>query len=210
MDKLELYNKFKEVPKNASKQFDNGSFKGTDINSMWRIKILTEQFGPCGIGWYYEIDKQWIEQPDEDTKLAFCNIKLYIKYEDDWSKPIIGTGGNKLVYKTNKGYLKSSDECYKMSLTDAIGNACKSLGIGADIYWETDKTKYENNSDDNNNYNNDSNNDKIISEKQQKLFFVKAKEKIDLAKEILKKYNYTDSKQIKVSDFNNILKELEG
>lgn len=35
-----------------------------------------------------------------------------------------------------------SDECYKMATTDAISVACKQLGIGADIYWDKDKTKY--------------------------------------------------------------------
>ena len=35
-----------------------------------------------------------------------------------------------------------SDECYKMATTDAISVACKQLGIGADVYWDADKTKY--------------------------------------------------------------------
>ena len=37
----------------------------------------------------------------------------------------------------------TSDECYKMALTDAISVACKSLGMGADIYWGQDSTKYD-------------------------------------------------------------------
>ena len=36
----------------------------------------------------------------------------------------------------------TSDECYKMATTDAISVACKQLGIGADIYWGADSTKY--------------------------------------------------------------------
>jgi hypothetical protein len=30
-----------------------------------------------------------------------------------------------------------------MALTDAISVACKSLGMAADIYWESDRTKYD-------------------------------------------------------------------
>lgn len=42
-----------------------------------------------------------------------------------------------------------SDECFKMALTDAISVAAKAIGIGADVYWEKDKTKYTNpNTDD--------------------------------------------------------------
>lgn len=140
MDNLKTYNEVRKPPAEALKDFDNGTFKGTDINSMWRIKKLTEIYGPCGIGWYYTIDKQWMETA-EDNVMVFANISLYIK-DGEWSKPIAGTGGNKFAYKTSKGYLKVSDEAFKMAVTDALGNATKSLGFGADIYWETDKTKY--------------------------------------------------------------------
>ena len=46
-----------------------------------------------------------------------------------------------LVANEKKG-LYVNDECYKMALTDAISVACKSLGIGADVYWNKDNTKY--------------------------------------------------------------------
>ena len=36
----------------------------------------------------------------------------------------------------------TSDECYKMALTDAISVACRALGVGADVYWEADRSKY--------------------------------------------------------------------
>ncbi len=35
-----------------------------------------------------------------------------------------------------------SDECFKMALTDAISVACKALGLGADVYFAKDATKY--------------------------------------------------------------------
>ena len=47
------------------------------------------------------------------------------------------------VAKERNG-LYTSDECYKMALTDAISVACKALGFGADVYWQADRTKYTN------------------------------------------------------------------
>lgn len=140
MDNMEIYEKSREVPIEAQKQFSNGSFSGTDINPMWRIKKLTELFGPCGIGWYYDIVS---ERPEVygGTVMAIVDINLYIKVDGEWSKPIYGTGGNTLVKETTKG-LKPSDEGYKMALTDALSVACKALGIGADIYFSKDRTKY--------------------------------------------------------------------
>lgn len=37
----------------------------------------------------------------------------------------------------------TSDECYKMALTDAISVACKALGVAADVYWDSDRSKYD-------------------------------------------------------------------
>ena len=139
-DNMRFYEASRSVPEEAQKQFSNGSFSGTDINPMWRIKKLTEMFGPCGVGWYYEI----ISERSEailDTVMAIVDLNLYIKVDGDWSKPIFGTGGNTLIRTTKTGP-KPSDEGYKMALTDALSVACKALGIGADIYFSKDRTKY--------------------------------------------------------------------
>lgn len=142
MENLDLYNKVREVPKEAQKPFNNGRFSGTDINPMWRIKKLTEEFGICGFGWYYEITDKWLEKGQDDIVAAFVNINLFIKIGEEWSKPIQGTGGNTFVSKNKNGY-QVSDECYKMALTDAISVAAKALGVGADIYFSNDRTKYD-------------------------------------------------------------------
>lgn len=136
-DNLTIYNFCREVPQNAQKPFSNGSFSGTDINPMWRIKKLTEVFGPCGIGWYYEVLSERAETYG-DTVMAIVDLNLYVKdAEGNWSKPIFGTGGNLLVQVTKSG-ARPSDEGYKKALTDALSIACKALGIGADIWYSKD------------------------------------------------------------------------
>ena len=141
MENLEFYNKFRSVPKDAQKEIGAGRLKGfTDINPMWRIKILTETFGPCGIGWYTEIINKWSENTGNEIAV-FVEINLYIKIENEWSKPIYGIGGSKLLMQESKGPY-TSDEAYKMAYTDAISIACKALGVGADIYYSKDRTKY--------------------------------------------------------------------
>lgn len=141
MENLEWYEKYRSVPENAQKPITAGRLKNkTDINPMWRIKALTELFGPCGIGWYYEATRKWIEESEKEAA-AFVDIKLYIKVEGEWSKPIEGTGGS-MFKALERGGLYTSDECFKMATTDAISVACKQLGIGADIYWGSDATKY--------------------------------------------------------------------
>lgn len=142
MENLKIYNAVQQCPQNALKQITAGRLKGkSDINPMWRIFKLTELFGPCGFGWYYDITKQWLEQGANGEVSAFCNINLYVKQGEEWSKPIQGTGGSTFVAKERNGAY-TSDECFKMALTDAISVACKMLGFAADVYWEEGRSKY--------------------------------------------------------------------
>lgn len=143
MENMTIYEQAKECQQNALKEIQAGRLKGkSDINPMWRIKKLTELFGACGIGWYYDIDKQWLEVGANGEISAFCNISLFIKIDGEWSKPIVGTGGSAFVARQREGCY-TSDECFKMALTDAISVACKALGFAADVYWAADKTKYD-------------------------------------------------------------------
>lgn len=142
MENLNIYNAVRSVPEDAKKPILGGRLKGkTDINPMWRIKALTEQFGPCGIGWYYKETKQWTEVYGDEV-CAFVNIELFIKVDGEWSMPIFGTGGNMLA-QTEKSGVYVSDDCFKMATTDALSVACKQLGIGADVYWQEDGTKHD-------------------------------------------------------------------
>lgn len=139
---MKIYEGHRAAPNEALKPIQAGRLKGmSDINPMWRIKALTEEFGPCGFGWYYTVDKQWLEQSGNET-VGFVNISLFVKVGDEWSKPIFGTGGSKFVtMERNGAYV--SDEVYKMCVTDAISVACKQLGFAADVYWNKDRTKYD-------------------------------------------------------------------
>lgn len=142
MDNLHIYNQARAVPKEALKEIQAGRLKGkSDINPMWRIKQLTELFGVCGIGWKYAITRQWLENGGNGEISAFVNIDLFIKVNDVWSEAIPGTGGSAYVANEKNGPY-TSDECFKMALTDAISVACKALGFGADVYWDKDSTKY--------------------------------------------------------------------
>lgn len=142
---MAFYNALRSVPQVAMKTIQGGRLKGmTDINPMWRIQVMTETFGACGIGWRYEITSQWHEVIGQEQK-AFCNINLYVKVGGEWSDAIPGTGGA-TMYEVGKSGSYFNDECYKMALTDALSVAMKALGVAADVYFvngATYGTKYE-------------------------------------------------------------------
>lgn len=140
-DRLTIYNAARTVPEEAKKEITSGKLRGlTEINPMWRIKKLTELFGAAGFGWYYEIENLWLENGADGAVIANAKIRLYVLGEYDWSHPIVGIGGSKFISRESGG-IYTNDEAYKMALTDALSVACKSLGIGADVYMgESDKT----------------------------------------------------------------------
>ena len=138
---LRFYEQLRKVPQEALKKISGGRLNGmSDINPLFRIKIMTEVFGPCGIGWKYEITKQWQETFGQEVK-SFTNINLYVKVDGEWSEPIPGTGGATIVEVNSKGYAYVNDEGHKMSLTDALSVAMKALGVAADVYYSKDPSK---------------------------------------------------------------------
>lgn len=144
MNNLDIYNAVAAVPPEAQKQIGAGRLKGmTDINPMWRIKVLTETFGMVGFGWKYVITDKRIIEGANGVQCAFVDIDLFVKVDGEWSEAIQGTGGSQFVSAERSG-MYTSDECFKMALTDAISVACKALGMGANVYWQAGRSKYNN------------------------------------------------------------------
>lgn len=143
MEKMKLYEQSRVCPENAQRQIQAGKLRGkTDINPMWRLKKLTELFGPCGSGWKIENVAFWTTPGASGEVVGWCSLELRYATENGWSDPLFGIGGSMLV-DTQKGSLTTNDDAYKMAYTDAISVACKSLGMAADVYWNQDKTKYD-------------------------------------------------------------------
>lgn len=142
-ENMELYDRFRECPESARKKITGGNLNGkTDINPMFRLKKLTEEFGPAGFGWKIEIVDRWIEEGADGVRVANVVINLYVKYKGEWSEAIPGIGGATIVDKQSKG-LVTDDDAYKKAYTDAQSVACKALGIAADVYYERDpESKY--------------------------------------------------------------------
>lgn len=116
-------------------QYSAGGRQFNDVNPQWRLQVLTETFGPCGHGWGYEIMERWREKWGD---VECCYVMLRLWYFDKELKQTCFTGpqigGTAVTY--------SPDECWKMSVTDALGKCAALLGVAADIYLGVFDTKY--------------------------------------------------------------------
>lgn len=90
---LRFYNKGCEVPADALKSIQAGRLKGmSDVNPMWRMKRMTEIFGPVGFGWKYTIDRQWVEEYVTDTIESKTPYQPQVPAERDERGKVIKEG----------------------------------------------------------------------------------------------------------------------
>ena len=148
---MNIWEAVQECPPKALKEIKGGKLRGmSDINPIWRLKMLTELFGPAGDGWKTEDEEYTLLDGAGGEKVVICLLKLRYVMPDigDWSEPVSGQGGSKLI-SLEKGELVTNDEAYKMAYTDAVSVACKALGFAANVYWASGAdSKYSKQTDD--------------------------------------------------------------
>ena len=120
-------------PKHTQQFKRGGGFSGTAIKPIWSFKRMTEEFGPCGIGWGVTAPQFQVVPGPDGEQLVFCTAGIWYKRGDVQSETVYGVGGDKPVGK-NKYGLNTDDEAFKKSFTDAITNALKLIGVGADVH----------------------------------------------------------------------------
>lgn len=138
MSNTKIWDDLKRVPPEHLKAFTRaGGFKGTAIKPMWTIHRMTEQFGPCGTGWGVN-EPEFQVIPAGHEIMVFCNVSVW--YEKP-SQTLRGVGGDKVLVVQSNGP-KADDEAFKKAFTDAVTNALKHLGAGADVHmglWDGNK-----------------------------------------------------------------------
>lgn len=132
---MELYDFFCTPPNGVLKTIEYGPLKGkSDINPQWRYEVLTQKLGPCGVGWKFTVDNYFTQEiPQTGETMLFVMVSLYIRQGDKWSDGIPAYGGDFLIKKDKNG-IHGNDEAMKMAITDALGTACKYIGVAADVY----------------------------------------------------------------------------
>lgn len=130
-------------PKHAKPFKRPGGFSGTAIKPMYAIQKMTDKFGACGMGWGYTKPEYQIVNGTEGQALVYCTLGLwYLRDNDIKSEIVWGVGGDFIIIKQSKG-VRSDDEAFKKSMTDALMSAMKHIGMSADVYMDQfDASKY--------------------------------------------------------------------
>lgn len=137
-DNLRHWSALERTDPTATKPFKRaGGFAGTATKPIYHTKKMTETFGPCGIGWGMSKPEFQLVSAGSET-LVFCTVALW--YMDGEQRgEVFGVGGDKVIAQQRTGPFVS-DEAFKAAFTDALGNAMKHIGVGADVHMgEFDK-----------------------------------------------------------------------
>lgn len=133
MTNLRIWDELKKTDPEQTKRFDRaGGFKGTAIKPIYTVQRMTEKFGPCGFGWGFTEPRFQVERVGE-TALVFCTLGVWYTEGELRSEPVYGTGGDNLTLSRKDGP-KPNDEAFKAAQTDALSNAMKFIGMGADVH----------------------------------------------------------------------------
>lgn len=139
MSNLEIWDALGKTDPAHTKRFKRaGGFEGTAVKPIWTERRLTEYFGPCGVGWGFD-RPEFQTVPVGDEVLVYCTVRAWHGKPEN---TLYGVGGDKVASK-NKYGLQIDDEAFKKAATDAIGNAFKHIGCGADVHMgQFDDSKY--------------------------------------------------------------------
>jgi hypothetical protein len=140
-DKTDLWDRLGKTDPAHTKPFKRaGGFSGTAIKPMWSFRRMTEEYGPCGVGWgVNEPSFQVVHSTDE--ALVYCTVSIWHGKRENI---VFGVGGDKAVGKFKSGAF-TDDEAFKKAFTDAVTNALKLIGVGADVHMGLfDDNKYVN------------------------------------------------------------------
>ncbi|UFS83169.1 hypothetical protein LPB79_13025 [Rhizobium sp. T136] len=140
-EKTALWDKLGKTDPAHTKEFSRaGGFKGTAIKPMFSYRRMTEEFGPCGIGWGIG-EPAFQVVPAGDEILVYCTVSVWHEKPE---QRVFGVGGDKVAGK-NKYGVSTDDEAFKKAFTDAVTNALKLIGVGADVHMGMfDDNKYVN------------------------------------------------------------------
>ena len=124
----------------AVKEITGKQYKGNSPKPYWIVERLTEEFGPCGIGWGFTIANERMERltPDDVLHVAVVDFWYMLNEKKGHVQQI---GQTKAVYKTKNGILVDED-APKKSVTDALVKCASYIGFAGDIFagrWDDSK-----------------------------------------------------------------------
>ena len=141
MDNKELWKRVCVTDPRNVKTITGKQYKGNSPKPYWIVERLTDEFGPCGIGWGFTILSERMERLTETDVLHVAVVRLWYVMDGKRGE-FEQIGQTKAVYSKASGGLMVDEDAPKKSVTDALVKCASYLGFAGDIFaglWDDSK-----------------------------------------------------------------------
>lgn len=125
----------------AVKAITGKQYQGNSPKPYWIVERLTDEFGPCGIGWGFTILDERMERLTEHEILHVARVRFWYVLDDKRGE-LEQIGQTKAVYAKKDGNLMVDEDAPKKSVTDALVKCASYIGFAGDIFsgrWDDSK-----------------------------------------------------------------------
>jgi hypothetical protein len=125
----------------AVKAITGKQYQGNSPKPYWVVERLTEEFGPCGIGWGFSILNERMERLTDSEILHVAVVRFWYMLDGKRGE-LEQIGQTKCVYEKSKGGLMVDEDAPKKSVTDALIKCASYIGFAGDIFagrWDDSK-----------------------------------------------------------------------
>ena len=141
-DNLALWNAVERTPQEHTKAITGKSYSGTSPKPHYLVRKATETFGPCGIGWGFDIVNERIEEGSPGEKMHIALVRVWYKWNGERGE-VQHVGGTPFSGVRSSGKTFIDEDAPKKSVTDALVKALSMIGFAGDIFMgRYDDSKY--------------------------------------------------------------------
>lgn len=125
----------------AVKPITGKQYKGNSPKPYWIVERLTDEFGPCGLGWGFQIISERFERFSDTDTLHIAAVRFWYVLDGQRGE-LEQIGQTKASYVTSSGNFMLDEDAPKKSVTDALVKCASYLGFAGDIFsgrWDDSK-----------------------------------------------------------------------
>jgi len=117
MDNLNIWNKLSKSDPKYLKKVSFGSRSFTAIDPQYQVRMMTEQFGPVGVGWGWQSHTEIVQLSTGDARIL-AHISVWHVEQMNMFCPFTGC---RKFFDATKGRLAEDDPT--MAVTDGLTHA---------------------------------------------------------------------------------------
>jgi hypothetical protein len=141
-DNLKLWLTVEKTPAEHTKKITGKSYQGTSPKPHFLVHRATETFGPCGIGWGFQIVEERIEEGAGGEKMHLARVRVWYEWNGKRGE-VEHIGGTHFSGTRSSGKHFTDEDAPKKSVTDALVKALSMVGFAGDIFMgRYDDSKY--------------------------------------------------------------------